>query len=83
MDKPEYRFECRIVDTKTDEVIVKGDVAIDQEARYKLGSFGEGSDEMVEESAESEFWSMFRAFRRRQKKYEEENYQEELEESNA
>ena len=58
-----YRFECRIVDMKTDEIVVQASTAIPNEKR--VGDSIMGLENIVEEAAENEFWSMFRVFRNR------------------
>lgn len=79
--KPEYRFECLIKDIQNDAVVVMGSTFINNEKR--LADPILGMEQISEESAELEFWSMFRAFRNKlQEEYEEREYKEDNEEEN-
>jgi hypothetical protein len=71
MDKPNYRFECRIIDETNGETVIHS-------STY-LSSIHEDTWGLIScESAEQELFSMLRAFRFRvREKYEAENYQEE------
>lgn len=78
--KPEYRIEFRIVDTQTDEEVIKGSTYLLNEKR--VGESVLGLENLQEESAEMEFWSMMRAFRNKiQEEYENENYSSHKEET--
>lgn len=75
--KPEYRIVFSIIDVTNDEPVASGSTYLMNEKRARSVF---GLEELQEESAETEFWSVLRHFRKVQPKYEEEHYSEKEEE---
>ena len=71
MKIPEYAFKMQIIDLENGEEIVNGSAFIPNEKM--VGKPILGLENMIEEAAEVEFWSAFRAFRN---KYQEEHDKE-------
>lgn len=77
--KPEYRFECRIIDAQNDEEVISASTYLLNEKR--VGEPLLGMENLLEEAVEMEVWSMLRHFRNgAQEKHEADYYQDNNEE---